>query len=113
MSTSQTRILVSKYNGSCKACPAAVYVGDRIYWTPGVKGVRHVDCNKYTSRVAMESPTSESPVIPAITDSIVIRMSDLSLLQLQALRVIIDSAIAQAASTSESEVDASEVIDNA
>lgn len=113
MATSQTRILVSKYNGMCKSCPAAVYVGDRIYWTPGVKGVRHVDCNKYVGRIPVASESADEPIIPSANDSVVLRISELSLLQLQALRVIIDSAIAQAAGTSEASVDSEELTENA
>ena len=34
----------SKFNSSCKSCKGKIKQGDWCFWTPGAKGVVHLEC---------------------------------------------------------------------
>jgi len=45
-SSPEERIIVSRYSGRCSDCGFEYAVGERIRWTPGVKGAKHQECPK-------------------------------------------------------------------
>lgn len=39
-----SRLITSRYSGTCRKCRKAYRAGDRVYWTKGTRGAIHYDC---------------------------------------------------------------------
>jgi hypothetical protein len=53
-------LIRSKYPGRCKSCGSSVHVGDRVYWTKGVRGVICVACGEPGRRPDTKQDTKQA-----------------------------------------------------